>query len=103
MMTPCDSKMLLINFLSLPRLLPRSSTIAHVEIYASAISGKRKKNCESGGYVIGLDEVECHEPLLLWRFSLFEVFSINMSQERALAVTDCDMDTIGACLWQHSR
>jgi hypothetical protein len=67
--------MLLINFLSLPRLLPRSSTIAHVEIYASAISGKTKKKFELEFCVTVVNEVDCHGGMVLWRFGVFASFT----------------------------
>jgi hypothetical protein len=74
MMARVTRKMLLINFLLLPRLLPRSSTISHVEIYASAICWKTKKKYEAGLFGIDWNDVGCHESMALRRFSLFQGF-----------------------------
>ncbi len=73
---PLRTKLLyLLTFWSLPRLLPRSSTIAHVEIYASAIPGKTKKKFELESCVTVVNEVDCHGGMVLWRFGVFASFT----------------------------
>jgi hypothetical protein len=57
-----NQNLVLINFLLLPRLLPRSSTIAHAEIYASANSEKTKKKFYGIPFGRRVGHVECHEP-----------------------------------------